>query len=625
MNTNFFVDQTVARRRTTLLVVMYISAVLLIIFLTYGFFALLARGSPSRQQIGLGNFIHDDLFLGIFAAVSGLIVLGSTYKIYSLARGGRGIAEMLGGKLIESNRTDPELRRVLNIVEETAIAAGVPVPPVYLLGQENSINAFAAGYSASDAVIAVSKGCVDKLTRDELQGVIAHEFSHILNGDMRLNIRLIGVLHGILLLGLLGQFSMRSAAEVDDVRGSLALLVIGLGLFILGYLGVFFGNVIKAAISRQREFLADASAVQFTRNPLGIGSALHKILLSSDYKLKASHAAEASHFYFSSGLTEAFFGLLSTHPPLVERIKRIAPSLLTQQVSKSASLEQMRRELIAEKEAGVSGFSSQVFSDPNGAATSAIERSKKLLSGLPQIWRDSAHEPASAQAVVLGVLLSSDQEERNNQLSAIENETAPQIMSELARLAASGIPQSPQERFALVEMSVPSLRSMSPPQLKQFRSVIDSLINSDGRISLFEYALGKTLRRHLERVVSPQLRIKPDERSLSSLLSVIAVLLEHVAFVGASSHDQRCVAYQAGMRFLFPNSKAAPTFSERPSYQQLDSALASIECASAHTREQIMRAVVECVMADGHASPSELQIVRAIADHIECPIPLLEQ
>ena len=624
MNTNFFVDQSVARRRTTILIALYLSAVLLIILLTYGFFALLAHDAPTRRHINIYNFIHDDLFLGVFAAVSGLIVLGSVYKIYSLKRGGQGIAEMLGGKLIASNRTEPELRRVLNIVEETAIAAGVPVPPLYLLAQENSINAFAAGYSTSDAVIAVSRGCVDKLTRDELQGVIAHEFSHILNGDMRLNIRLIGVLHGILLMGLLGQLAMRASSEADDARGALALLFIGFALFLLGYLGVFFGNLIKAAISRQREFLADASAVQFTRNPLGIGSALNKILRGTDSGLKAAHAAEASHFYFAAGIREGFFGLFATHPPLAERIKRIAPHLLTEKIPDLPPLEQTRREVVTQREAAIAGFSSQVFAAAAGdAAISAIEQSQRLISGLPQNWRDAAHEPASAQAVVLGVLLSFDTQERNNQLEAIKSDTAPEIMSELKRLISVGIRPSPQERFALVEMALPSLRNMSLPQFGVLKSVITKLINSDGKISLFEYTLGKTLRRHLEKFVSPHARIRPDERSLSSLLSRVDTLLEHVAFVGSTLHQQRCLAYQAGMRSLFPNSKATPSFAERPSYQQLDQALAAIEVASVQTREQIMRAVVECVMADSNVTPAELQIVRAIADHLECPIPLI--
>ena len=623
MNTNFFVDQSLARRRTTLLIVLYLSAVLLIILLTYGFFALLTHSAPSRQNINIHNFIFDDLFLAIFAAVSGLIVLGSTYKIYSLARGGQGIAEMLGGKLIASNRTEPELRRVLNIVEETAIAAGVPVPPVYLLPQENSINAFAAGYSTSDAVVAVSQGCVDKLTRDELQGVIAHEFSHILNGDMRLNIRLIGVLHGILLLGLLGQLTMRGASEADDARGAIALLFIGFVLFLLGYLGVFFGNIIKAAISRQREFLADASAVQFTRNPLGIGSALNKILHSSDSGLKAARAAEVNHFFFVAGLREGILGLFATHPPLVERIKRIAPHLLTQKPPALEPLEQTRRAVVAEREAAISGFSSaEIAASTGGELNSAVEKSRKLLDGLPQNWREAAHQPASAQAVVLGVLLSFEAQERAKQLAAIENDTAPQIISELLRLAASGIPQAPQERFALVEMALPSLRSMSPKQFESFKVVITSLINSDGKISLFEYTLGKTLRRHLDKYVSPQTRIRPDERSLTSLIGTIATLLEHVAFVGSNSHEQRCLAYQAGMRYLFPNSKSAPTFAQRPSYQHLDRALDDIEHASLQTREQIMRAIVACVSSDEKVTPSEMQIVRAIADHLECPIPL---
>lgn len=625
MNTNFFVDQNIARRRTSLLIVMYIAAVLTIIFLTYWFFATLASSSPSRHNFHLSGFLHDHLFHYVFAILSTMIVLGSTYKIYSLASGGSAIAEMLGGTLIESNRGEAKFRRVLNIVEETAIAAGVPVPAVYVLSEEESINAFAAGYSTSDAVIAISQGCLDKLTRDELQGVIAHEFSHILNGDMRLNIRLIGVLHGILLLGLLGQFSMRSAAEVDDIRGSLSLLFIGFILFLLGYLGVFFGNLIKAAISRQREFLADASAVQFTRNPLGIGSALNKILRASDHKIHAARAAEASHFYFSSGLTEGFFGLLSTHPPLVERIKRIAPQFLNQTVSDSVSRQQVESEISALQNEGISGFSAAENNPLATSLNSALARSKQLISKISPSWREAAHQPASAQAVVLGVLLPTGPEELANAMELLHDVAPAQIVSELKVLCRKGIPLQPEEKFALVEIALPSMRSMSKEQFSQFRKVLELLINFDGKISLFEYTLGKTLRRHLEKYVKPQNFLKSDERSISSLMEKISILIEHVAFVGSNEQQQRCLSYRKGMQTLFPSFKSDPEFATRPSYAQLDLALEQIEKASPKLREQIMQAVIACVLADDHASSSELQIVRAIADHLECPIPLIEQ
>ncbi len=238
---------------------------------------------------------------------------------------------------LHPDSTDPDERRLLNVVEEMAIASGLPVPPVYLLENEPGINAFAAGHTPGDAVIAVTSGTLRRLSRDELQGVIGHEFSHILNGDMRLNIRLMGVLFGILVIGIVGWIIFRSSFgsptrcpdDDDDRKGFNPIPLIGLALYVIGYVGVFFGNLIKAAVSRQREFLADASAVQFTRNPDGLAGALKKIgALAEGSQIQDPHAEEASHLFFGKavGGLDHFFGLLASHPPLVERIRRIDPS-----------------------------------------------------------------------------------------------------------------------------------------------------------------------------------------------------------------------------------------------------------------------------------------------------------
>ena len=281
--------QETARRKTGLLIVYFISAVVLIVVLVYSIVAgaILLSGSREAAQ-GASPSCRSGTracsrwwSLGTLALIGG----GSLYRIASLAGGGHTVAEMMGGRPLSHQTTDPDERKILNVVEEMAIASGTPVPPVYLLEHEDGINAFAAGSTPGDAVIGVTRGCIQNLTRDELQGVIAHEFSHILNGDMRLNLRLIGVLYGILLISLTGWIIFRSTADALLVRGPSRRRrrgvnpwpLVGLALYVLGYVGVFFGNLIKAAVSRQREFLADASAVQFTRNPDGIAGALKKI------------------------------------------------------------------------------------------------------------------------------------------------------------------------------------------------------------------------------------------------------------------------------------------------------------------------------------------------------------
>ena len=334
---DFFQDQETARRKTGLLIAYFLAAVVLIILLSYAIVAgaFLLAGRHDGPRLHSAADLWDP---GLFAAVSlgtlALIGGGSLYRVASLAGGGHNVAEMMGGRPLASQTTDPDERKILNVVEEMAIAAGTPVPPVYLLEQEDGINAFAAGYAPGDAVIGVTRGCIQDLTRDELQGVIAHEFSHILNGDMRLNIRLIGALYGILLISMTGWIIFRSTAygnqyerrRDDDRRGANPWPLVGLALYVLGYIGVFFGNLIKAAVSRQREFLADASAVQFTRNPDGIAGALKKIgALSEGSRVRNPEAQEASHLFFGDAVGH-LLGIFATHPPLVERIRRIDPS-----------------------------------------------------------------------------------------------------------------------------------------------------------------------------------------------------------------------------------------------------------------------------------------------------------
>ena len=318
---DFFQAQDDARRRTRVLIGLFAAAVAAIVVGVY-VVVLLAAGVGLRFEPGL------------FAGVAGVVLLlvggGSAYRTMQLRHGGPVVAALLGGQPVSPATDDPDERRLLNVVEEMAIASGVPVPAIYVLPDEEGINAFAAGYGLHDAAVAVTRGALKHLTRDELQGVIAHEFSHILNGDMRLNIRLIGLLHGLLLLALIGRVLLRSGDRPRGRRkksGAVQLAVIGLGLVLLGYIGVFFGKLIKAAASRQREYLADAAAVQFTRNPHGIAGALKKIgALGAGSRIVHPRAEELSHLYFASGLKYSLAGLFATHPPLVERIRRIDPT-----------------------------------------------------------------------------------------------------------------------------------------------------------------------------------------------------------------------------------------------------------------------------------------------------------
>ncbi len=332
-NMDFFEQQAKAHRKTKWLVIYFVMAVAAMIAAIYICLMLIFSAAMQtqhhrhyeepQQPFSIWN---PEVLIGVSIVTLAVVGIGSAYKTSALSSGGSAVSEMMGGRLINTNTTDPDERKLLNVVEEMSIASGVPMPQVYVMDEENGINAFAAGHKPSDATVTVTRGCMKLLSRDELQGVIGHEFSHILNGDMRLNLRLIGIIFGILCLTVIGRILLQTARGGD--RDKNPLPIVGIVLLIIGFIGVFFGRLIQAAVSRQREFLADASSVQFTRNPGGITGALKKIggLGAMGSRLGHAHAEELSHMYFGNGISEAFIGLLETHPPLAERIRVFDPN-----------------------------------------------------------------------------------------------------------------------------------------------------------------------------------------------------------------------------------------------------------------------------------------------------------
>ena len=324
---DFFEHQDKARKNTKVLVVYFVVAVACIIASVYLATLLIFYGASFQQQPTIARtpelVLWDPiLFFYVVLGTLGVVAIGSLYKTAALAKGGSAVAEALGGRLLNSNTTHPDERKLRNVIEEMAIASGVPVPKIYVLDNEKSINAFAAGHAPDDAAIGVTRGCLTLLNRDELQGIIGHEFSHILNGDMRLNLRIMGVIFGIVCLSVIGRVLIYSRGGGN--RGRNPLMLLGLALIVIGAIGVLFGRLIQAALSRQREFLGDASAVQFTRNPAGLSGALQKIGAAGS-KVESPHAGEASHMFFENGLGKPFLGALATHPPLAERIRAIDP------------------------------------------------------------------------------------------------------------------------------------------------------------------------------------------------------------------------------------------------------------------------------------------------------------
>jgi Zn-dependent protease with chaperone function len=639
--TDFFERQDAARRNTTRLVVLFVLAVLAIVA-SIDLLLVVALSFAAAEPLARGidwSLAYDPAVLGLALAGTLLVVGGgSLFKIAQLRRGGRVVAEHLGGRLLNPDSTDPAERQVLNVVEEMAIASGMPAPPVYLLDQEDGINAFAAGFTPGDAVIGITRGSATRLSRDELQGVVAHEFSHILNGDMRLNIRLIGLLHGILIIGMLGYFLLRMTA-FSGRRGvrsrqqgnPLPLLAIGLGLTVVGFLGTFFGNVIKAAVSRQREFLADASAVQFTRQPDGIAGALKKIgAAAQGSAIRNPNAPEASHMFFGKA-TSGLSALFSTHPPLGQRIRRIDPAWDGTFPEATALPPPATAAPAAAGAAGFAGSAAAPAATPDMRRAVAqvgqpdpshLRYAARLLDGLPAAVTRAAHESYGARAVVYALLLDADEGSRQAQLAHLARAADPGVYAEVLRLVPAIRSVEVKARLPLVEISLPALRALTPAQYRVFRQNVEALVQADERIDLFEWALQRILLHDLEAHHAGTAPPRVRYRTIVSLERQCELLLSVLAHAGHRDEAAAERAFgQARDRLNLPGMRLRRR--EECRLGALDTALADLEGASPQVTRQILEAAVACIAADRQVTATEAELLRAVSASLGAPMPPL--
>jgi len=644
MATNFFANQDAARRNTKRLVLLFCLAVVAIAGMLYLLAVLVTgveRPDPYTDQMVISPlWWQPELAVGVAIATLVVVGGGSLYKIAQLRHGGAVVAEALGGTRISPATRDADERRLLNVVEEMAIASGTPTPPVYLLRNEAGINAFAAGFAPSDAVIGVTRGCVQRLNRDELQGVIAHEFSHILSGDMGLNIRLMGVIHGILIIGIIGYFLLRSSLYSGSGRRSggrdnsaLALVAAGVGLMVIGFLGTFFGNLIKASVSRQREFFADASAVQFTRNPQGLAGALKEI---GGYKagsiLASPNAPEASHLFFSQGLRIGLQMLFATHPPLEERIRRLDPSWHGAAAPARAPAE--RAEAIgiagfaeggsagdrpAVESVGVQGSAIEQVGQPSAAH---IAYANALVESLPARIAEAAREPYGARAVIYALLINREAEPRRRQFEQLARFAEAGIEAQTRRLLPEIESLEPRYRLPLVDIAFSSLCALSSEQYQSFKTNMRALVVADEKIELFEWVLQRMvsshLRPHFERVRRPRVR-RMSPRTLSEQCSAVLSILAHAGSPDPAA--KRAAFGQGAARLAGIDVALLPR--ERAGLRELDRALEGLAEVEPSVREKLLSACAACVAADREITEAEGELVRAIADGIGCPMPPL--
>ena len=641
---DFFQHQDAARRRTGLLVALFVLAVLCIIAAVY---VVVAGFLFWQSEMEDPAMLWNPLMLG---AVGGGVVLvvagGSIYKIAQLNGGGEVVARSLSGRPVSADTTDPAERKLLNVVEEMALASGTPVPPVYLMDREGGINAFAAGWSPGDAVIGVTRGCVEQLSRDQLQGVIAHEFSHIFNGDMRTNIRLIGVIHGIIAIGIIGYFILRTALESSRYRshrskdkggGTLALAALGGALIVIGFAGTFFGRLIKAAVSRQREFLADASAVQFTRNPDGIAGALQKIGgYTHGSRISDPKAEEVSHMFFGQGLSLGL--LLATHPPLDRRIQRIDPSWDGRYPGVTPSTRQQQKPNLKLAEfQGRSSLAGLAGAEEGAAvgqgtphATEQIGRptpehvgyAAELLGRIPQAVREAAREPHGAQAAVYALLLDRDEAIRRRQLQRLSQGGERPSYHALQRLLPQMSDFDAACRLPLVDLALPILRRLTPEQYRGFKADLEELIQADERTDLFEWALRRVVAHHLDPRFEGDLKPHVRYRKLRPLADRLSCLLSTLAYAGHRDAAAAEHAFAAGVRQLgfvdLPMAERADC-----GLRPVDEALEAVALASPGVKKRTLNACAACIATDAEVTIHEAELLRAIADSLDCPMPPL--
>ncbi len=645
---NFFEQQEQARKSTKRLVFLFSLAVFLLVLITnlvfIGSLWLFDASLVQKQQLPVQSFedftqhFNVALIAKISVTVVSLIAMVIFFKRMELSGGGKVIAERLGGKLLATDTQDHREKMALNVVEEMAIASGMPVPNVYLL-PEMSINAFAAGFNTSDAVIGLSKGAVQNLTRDQLQGVVAHEFSHILNGDMRLNINLIAVLSGILFIGQSGWFIVRSFGSTRSRRSSKdsgsAIALVGFALVAVGYVGTFFGSLIKAAVSRQREFLADASAVQFTRNPEGISGAL-KLIGGSRFGslVHAAHAHEMSHLFFSNALSQKFSNTwnswFSTHPALEERIRRIEPNW------NGLYLKMANEDRVAEKKTTAEKHSATKTAVAGAVVAGAIlarvveqgeqndesvQAAEHSVAKIDIKLHELAHRKSDAQHLVLAMLVSDNHQLQAKQLENLNSHFALDYQ-QFSELLAAVSACSRRELMSLLELSVAALKQMSFEEYQIFLKALVELIKADGQIDLFEWILHSILVQYLKPQFQVVRAINPKYRSFARLEKEVQMVLSYMLDM---THEQKLKKQAMQQACAMLSLRELPILGKQAlNLNELNKAVVHFSHLFPLQKPALLKACICCIEVDGQVAYAEYELLRALAILLDCPMPMLK-
>ncbi|HVP66929.1 MAG TPA: M48 family metallopeptidase [Anaeromyxobacteraceae bacterium] len=608
---DFFDAQARARRKTAVLVASFLLA----------WFATIALA-----DLGLAVVVGIDpatLLLPVAAIVSLVVLLGSTFHALRLAAGGGdAVARMLGGRPVDRQTSDPAEKRLVNVLEEMSIAAGLPVPRLYVLEREEGINAFAAGFTPDRSVVAVTRGALRSLDRDELQGVVAHELSHILNADTRLSTRLMALVGGLTVLALVGRILLRAEGGRDGGRGRAAAVGAGLCFVVAGSVGAFFGRLIRLAVSRQRELLADAAAVQFTRNPDGLARALLRIAAQGS-KISNAHAVEASHLFFADGVGDFLSGLFATHPPIEERIRRLAPHGL----GPAPAAEGAAPAPAAATAAGAVGaapvaLAAAAVASVGHPSREHVERAADQLAALPPAAVAAAREPFGARALCLGLLLDREPEVRSRQLGRLAD---PSTAAAVAGLLGAADAVKARDRMALLDLALPALDHLSPAQASALAADMASIAQAGTRHTVFEWAAQRVVRRRLEPLLGGRPAAPVRSRTVGDVEVECLEILSSLAWAGERDPARAQRALEAGLRALGVAAPWRLLPIGKIDAGRLDHALARLDEASPPLKARVLAACVACALADGRVTAAEGEIVRAVAASLGCPVPPLPE
>ena len=605
----FFEHQAAARRNTRVMVVLFLLAVVAVVLavdLVVGAVWLWANDAQSVPPPAI-------YVLGALGTAA-LIFIVSAVNVLRLSRGGAAVAKMVGARAVGPDTTDPLERRLRNVVEEMAIASGVRVPEVYVMDEEGGLNAFAAGWNTSTAAVAVTRGMLETLTRDELQGVVAHEFSHVLNGDMRLNIRMMAVLAGIVFIGSVGEFLMRSARGSRDAKG---FFLAGLAVFLIGYIGLFFARLIKSAVSRQREFLADASSVQFTRNPDGIAGALDQIRSAPAGTLIANrYAEEMSHMFFGQSVKMWFGGLFATHPPIEERIRRVQPRF--EPSAYRAGREEVLPSDVQAKGRRGGDIAAHWGRTPADSAALVgtfdagnIDYAARILNALPVELRTALRDAEGARATMLALLLAEPEAARAQQLAAI---TAKDLAQRALGLMPHTRSLGAAFRLPVTDLALAAVKNASIEAKSELLGALESAVNADRRVSLHEFVVLTLVRDQL----APPAAIAQNRR-LAQLNTEAATMLALVAHCGAGANQQALKeALQAGIAQM-----AVPAVAPELTLETVRNALEALRRLAPAEKETLVKGLFAAVTHDGTIRVAEAELMRVVGAVLDCPLPPL--